>query len=98
MCVGVWIIRRRSRRAAIPASSLQAWNITIILYLASCVILLVVPWFTFSLDLRLLFCIVNESFFCRVPPEPGHADVSFWYATYAVQIPLNREVTELVFI
>ncbi|KAF9476710.1 hypothetical protein BDN70DRAFT_923122 [Pholiota conissans] len=27
-----------------------------------------------SVDLSLL----------RVPPEPGHADVSFWYATYCV--------------
>jgi len=41
----------------------KASNTSIVLYLLSCVFLVVMPW---------------------VPPEKGHADVSFWYATYCV--------------
>lgn len=60
MCVGVWILRHRRRRVAIPASSLQAWNMTVVLYLASCVILLVVPWFAFSLVLEFFFTLLTK--------------------------------------
>ncbi|KAF6757233.1 amino acid transporter [Ephemerocybe angulata] len=63
MVVGVWILRKRNAKKNLPPSSLQTHNFYIILYLASAILLLVLPW---------------------VPPEPGHADVSFWYATYCV--------------
>ncbi|KAF8149907.1 amino acid transporter [Crassisporium funariophilum] len=63
MAVGVWVLRGRRRRALIPSSLFQARNGVVLLYLTSCILLLVLPW---------------------VPPEPGHADVSFWYATYCV--------------
>ncbi|KAF5342619.1 hypothetical protein D9611_001581 [Ephemerocybe angulata] len=63
MVVGVWILRKRNAKKHLPPSSLQTHNFYIILYLASAILLLVLPW---------------------VPPEPGHADVSFWYATYCV--------------
>ncbi|RDB26314.1 High-affinity methionine permease [Hypsizygus marmoreus] len=63
MAVGVWILRKRRALAGLPQSMFKAHNSLVVLYLISCIFLLVMPW---------------------VPPEPGHADVSFWYATYCV--------------
>ncbi|KAF4613529.1 hypothetical protein D9613_007808 [Agrocybe pediades] len=63
MATGVWIIRRRRRSAQLSPSSLQANNELVVAYLASCILLLLLPW---------------------IPPKSGHADVSFWYATYCV--------------
>ncbi|KDR76254.1 hypothetical protein GALMADRAFT_139979 [Galerina marginata CBS 339.88] len=63
MAIGIWILRRRRQRANLQPSVFQARNAVVVLYLTSCILLLVLPW---------------------VPPEPGHADVSFWYATYCV--------------
>ncbi|KAJ3512671.1 hypothetical protein NLJ89_g3390 [Agrocybe chaxingu] len=63
MAAGVWILRKRRTIAGLLPSTLQARNSLVLLYLSSCILLLVMPW---------------------VPPEPGHADVSFWYATYCV--------------
>ncbi|OJA10297.1 hypothetical protein AZE42_05552 [Rhizopogon vesiculosus] len=39
------------------------------------------PWYCLSKKYQgavLIYCSI------RVPPEPGHGDVSFWYATYCV--------------
>ncbi|PPQ64604.1 LOW QUALITY PROTEIN: hypothetical protein CVT26_002002 [Gymnopilus dilepis] len=63
MALGIWILRKRRRQEGKEPAAFQAQNIVILLYLVSCILLLVLPW---------------------VPPEPGHADVSFWYATYCV--------------
>ncbi|OCB84670.1 amino acid transporter [Sanghuangporus baumii] len=62
---GVWILRRRFIATGSPkaSSKYRASNTSVILYLASCIFLIVTPW---------------------IPPEKGHADVSFWYATYCV--------------
>lgn len=59
--IGVWILRQRRRFAGVPPSPLQARNSLVIVFLLTCLLLLVMPW---------------------VPPEPGHSDVSFWYATH----------------
>ncbi|KAF9533817.1 amino acid transporter [Crepidotus variabilis] len=60
---GLWVLRRRRRKANIEPSPLQTSNIIVIGYLCLCLLLIILPW---------------------VPPTPGHADVSFWYATYCV--------------
>ncbi|TFK40387.1 amino acid transporter [Crucibulum laeve] len=58
IAVGVWVLRKRRALMGLAPSGLQARNSLIVLYLISCIALLVLPW---------------------IPPEPGHADVSFWY-------------------
>ncbi|KAG6851105.1 hypothetical protein H0H93_000985 [Arthromyces matolae] len=63
MCFGVWVLRKRRGLAGLRRSLFESRNSTVVLYLFSCILLLLLPW---------------------VPPEPGHADVSFWYATYCV--------------
>ncbi|KAF8905102.1 amino acid transporter [Gymnopilus junonius] len=62
MAFGIWILRKRRQDEGVEPANFQARNIVIILYLASCTLLLVLPWYA----------------------KPGHADVSFWYATYCV--------------
>ncbi|KAJ2916587.1 hypothetical protein MD484_g3834, partial [Candolleomyces efflorescens] len=44
MVVGVWILRKRRAEQGIPPSRLQARNALIIAYLASSILLLVLPW------------------------------------------------------
>ncbi|KLO17392.1 amino acid transporter [Schizopora paradoxa] len=61
--IGVWILRKRRAKAGMDPTEFKASDTSIVLYLLSCVFLLVMPW---------------------IPPEEGHADVSFWYATYCV--------------
>ncbi|PPR02618.1 hypothetical protein CVT24_002189 [Panaeolus cyanescens] len=63
LSLGIWKIRSKMRSSGISPSPFQARNGIIIVYLTSCILLLLLPW---------------------VPPPPGHADVSFWYATYCV--------------
>ncbi|KAG6860044.1 hypothetical protein C0995_016525 [Termitomyces sp. Mi166 len=42
LCVGVWLLRKR--RSGEPPSMFQARNSTIVVYLLSCIFLLVLPW------------------------------------------------------
>jgi hypothetical protein len=45
MVAGVWILRKRRAEQGIPPSRLQARNTLIIAYLASSILLLVLPWY-----------------------------------------------------
>jgi len=79
MAIGVWVIRRRRRLANLLPSALQARNGLVVTYLASCILLLVFPWYVYERSFDANSYVSS----CRVPPKSGHADVSFWHATYA---------------
>ncbi|EJD06899.1 amino acid transporter [Fomitiporia mediterranea MF3/22] len=64
---GVWILRKRHVTQKIPFSGFKASNVSIVLYLSSCIFLTIMPW---------------------IPPEDGHADVSFWYCVVGIGILL----------
>lgn len=49
MSVGIWVLRRRRSASKIPPSAFQARNGVVVIYLTSCVLLLVLPWYVFSL-------------------------------------------------
>ncbi|KAF8233205.1 amino acid transporter [Tricholoma matsutake] len=44
MCVGVWVLRKRRLLVGLPRVAFQARNSLIIVYLSSCIFLLVMPW------------------------------------------------------
>ena len=77
MVIGVWILRQRRAREGLQPSLYQAKNIVIWSFLLCSIFLLVMPWYVgmFSLGGTELTTRI------RVPPESGHGDVSFWYAT-----------------
>ena len=91
MAIGVWKLRALRKDEGLSKSPFQVWDIAIAVWLLQSVFLFVMPWCVHSSTTTVLG-LTDRHF--RVPPEEGHADVSFWYATCVVlflfQPPMAR--------
>ena len=88
--IGLWRLRARRAREGLPKSPFQVWDIAIVLWLLKCLFLLVMPWWVCHLSYNGPGNL--ESALHRVPPEDGHADVSFWYGTCVVYISFRLRI------
>lgn len=79
--IGLWKLRGRRASKGLSKSPFQVWDIAIVLWLFQSVFLFVMPWCVHSSTINVLELTGRH---VRVPPEKGHADVTFWYATCVV--------------